>query len=56
MNLTSARCCGIVLTGLAYAVKNAVGGSEALEYIQKPFDITVLARVVAAAIGSVSRG
>jgi DNA-binding response OmpR family regulator len=28
----------------------------ALDYIQKPFDIAVLARVVAAAIGSVSGG
>ena len=31
-------------------------GNGAFDYIQKPFDITVLARVVAAAIGSVSRG
>ena len=29
-------------------------GNGAFDYIQKPFDITVLARVVAAAIGSVS--
>ena len=31
-------------------------GNSAFDYIQKPFDITVLARVVAAAIGSVSGG
>jgi two-component system, response regulator, stage 0 sporulation protein F len=31
-------------------------GNGAFDYIQKPFDIAVLARVVAAAIGSVSGG
>lgn len=31
-------------------------GNGAFDYIQKPFDIVVLARVVAAAIGSVSGG
>ena len=31
-------------------------GNGAFDYIQKPFDIAVLARVVAAAIGSAPRG